>query len=287
MTPPVRPERAPEPTNPLLRLLRQAKNAERDVVNGLGDVAVDVARAPVDLVRLIGNTVFADPSEAEASNPLMQAGRMSRMGNAPGTQMRVTGGPTPQAKAGAAVLGLLKAPVQMAQTAVAPDTPLRERVHQGVNLAALAAGAYKGAQGLSRAAAVGDEIGALGPRGGSLTNDAVRQWAEEVRARHGLDAFDVWPTREGDLKLNMIKVARDARGQGVGSKAVQDLVDYADANGKRVVLTPAVRDEAVGTTSRARLVSFYKRFGFKENKGRTRDFAISDGMVRDPQSPPR
>ena len=36
----------------------------------------------------------------------------------------------------------------------------------------------------------------------------------------------------------------------------------------------------------SRLKDFYKQFGFVENKGRNKDFTISDSMYRLPQTPP-
>jgi GNAT superfamily N-acetyltransferase len=73
------------------------------------------------------------------------------------------------------------------------------------------------------------------------------------------------------------------RSQGVGTKAMEELIAYADQLGKRITLSPGLPDDAQGTTSRSRLVKFYKRFGFKENKGRNRDFSTRDGMIREPK----
>lgn len=126
-----------------------------------------------------------------------------------------------------------------------------------------------------------DEARRYGQGGSGLTSDDVRAWAAEVEERLDLKSFDVWLSR-GDLKLNMLIVNRDAQSNGVGSQAMQELTAYADANGKRVILSPAQPDDRHGTTSRARLVKFYKRFGFVENKGRNKDFAISEGMYREP-----
>ena len=36
-------------------------------------------------------------------------------------------------------------------------------------------------------------------------------------------------------------------------------------------------------TSQARLKKFYKKFGFVENKGRNKDFEISELMYREPK----
>ena len=50
-----------------------------------------------------------------------------------------------------------------------------------------------------------------------------------------------------------------------------------------MLLTPGTTDRHNGTTSQARLKRFYKRFGFQENSGRRRDFAISSTMIREPR----
>ena len=89
----------------------------------------------------------------------------------------------------------------------------------------------------------------------------------------------------GDIELNMIAVDKAAQKQGVGSAVMQDITDFADGAGKRVVLTTGVKDPDFGTTSAARLKRFYKRFGFVENKGRNKDFAIKGNLLRNPQEP--
>jgi predicted GNAT family acetyltransferase len=89
------------------------------------------------------------------------------------------------------------------------------------------------------------------------------------------------------IKLDDIVVPTAERGKGVGSDFMQELTDYADQQGKRLDLTPAVKNAEHGTTSRSRLVDFYKRFGFVENKGRNKDFRLSGGgMYRQPAALP-
>ena len=84
----------------------------------------------------------------------------------------------------------------------------------------------------------------------------------------------------GDITLSRIIVPKEARGTGTGTKAMQLLTDFADATGKRIVLTPS---KDFGASSVPRLVKFYKRSGFVENKGRNRDFTTREAMIRDPQ----
>jgi len=87
-----------------------------------------------------------------------------------------------------------------------------------------------------------------------------------------------------DLTLHLIAVPKVSRGEGVGTRIMQALVDHADERGMRMRLTPALRDAKWGTTSRTRLVKFYKRFGFVENKGRHKDFTIGAAeMYREPK----
>ena len=115
----------------------------------------------------------------------------------------------------------------------------------------------------------------------------LQSFAARLKAKHeGVE--DLWIYSLGDsnpntIKLDSIRVAKDARKSGVGSAVMQEITDYADERRLRVVLTPGQRDDGHGTTSRGRLVRFYKRFGFKENKGRNKDFTISAGMIREPQ----
>ena len=80
------------------------------------------------------------------------------------------------------------------------------------------------------------------------------------------------------ITLSKIVVPKEERGQGIGTSAMQSLIDYADATGKRIALSPS--SDFGG--SKARLVDFYKRFGFSPNKGRTKDFSISESMIREP-----
>ena len=110
----------------------------------------------------------------------------------------------------------------------------------------------------------------------------VSEFEQYITDKYDLKAFHVFE-RPKDIVLNMLEVPKADRRTGVGSAVMQELVDYADSEGKMITLTPGLRDDRHGTTSRGRLVKFYKRFGFVENKGRNKDFAISDGMYRLPK----
>ena len=84
--------------------------------------------------------------------------------------------------------------------------------------------------------------------------------------------------------LDTLIVPKGQRKQGIGTAVMQDLIGYADSIGKRLELSPGIKDSYHGTTSRRRLINFYKRFGFLENKGRNKDYSTSKGMYREPQA---
>jgi len=110
-------------------------------------------------------------------------------------------------------------------------------------------------------------------------------FASELKAKHGLKQLWLYyDSRHNVIDLSAITVDKADQKQGAGTGAMHDLTDFADQRELAIVLVPGVKDTGHGTTSRSRLVKFYKRFGFRENKGRSMDFAIGGGkMIRDPQ----
>jgi hypothetical protein len=113
--------------------------------------------------------------------------------------------------------------------------------------------------------------------------ESATSFGDRIQSQLGLKSFAVFE-RGDDLVLDSLIVGKDKQGQGLGSKAMRMLTDYADEHGKRIILTPGLQDKIQGTTSRGRLVRFYKQFGFKESKGRNIDYALGAGkMYREPK----
>ena len=81
------------------------------------------------------------------------------------------------------------------------------------------------------------------------------------------------------VMLSQVIVPKELRNQGIGSKYMRELIDYADSVGKRVELSPS----ADFGGNKNKLKEFYSRFGFVENKGRNKDFEISESMYRPSQ----
>ncbi len=84
--------------------------------------------------------------------------------------------------------------------------------------------------------------------------------------------LEVWDN--GDcLELGKIIIPKENRKDGIGSKVMQKVIDYADSVGKDIRLTPSTD---FGATSTSRLKRFYSNFGFVKNK----DYEFKDSMVR-------
>lgn len=115
--------------------------------------------------------------------------------------------------------------------------------------------------------------------------DDIQQFAQQVKEKFGLSKFDLDLDNQGNIELVMIEVPRDSRKEGAGSGAMKALTSYADRTGRLVWLSVADRDSRTGTTSRNRLMKFYRQFGFVPNKGRYKRFDLSlyANMYRDPK----
>lgn len=114
--------------------------------------------------------------------------------------------------------------------------------------------------------------------------ESTRDFSRKLEAELGLHTFYAYD-RGDDIVLDTIIVGKEHQGQGLGTRAMNALLNYADRSGKRIILTPGTVDDGHGTTSRSRLVKFYKRFGFVESKGRNIDYEIGAGkMYRYPLS---
>ena len=89
-------------------------------------------------------------------------------------------------------------------------------------------------------------------------------------------------THETDIILDSIIIPKDKQKEGIGTDIMNQLIKIADKNNQRILVSPGQKDDRHGTTSQSRLIKFYKRFGFKLNKGRNIDFTISQLMFRNP-----
>lgn len=107
-----------------------------------------------------------------------------------------------------------------------------------------------------------------------LDKDEISINNEELMDEYGLS--DVTLSKSGN-HVTLSKVVVEDKGKGNGTRFMEDLTNNADNNGWILALTP---DTSFGGSSVARLKKFYKRFGFKDNKGRNTDFETRESMVR-------
>lgn len=79
--------------------------------------------------------------------------------------------------------------------------------------------------------------------------------------------------------VSLISVPKTERGKGTGGKIMRELLEIADRNGDTVALTPS--GDFGGSVTK--LKQWYASLGFVFNKGRAKDYEISEGMYRLPR----
>ena len=112
----------------------------------------------------------------------------------------------------------------------------------------------------------------------------LKAFGDAIEAKTGARFYAALYRHKPDfvVKLYDIEVPKSQRKRGVGTAIMEAFVRFADERNYGLILEPARHGYEGGTTSRARLVRFYKRFGFVENKGRHKDFTLPPGMLRWP-----
>lgn len=109
----------------------------------------------------------------------------------------------------------------------------------------------------------------------NLIENFSKKWKDS-----GVDNFVSHRKSYNQIYLSHVKVPVDHQRRGVGSLFMRDLTQHADHIGASIVLTPSSDFGA----SKSRLIKFYKNHGFVENKGRNKDYTISETMYRKPAS---
>jgi len=104
------------------------------------------------------------------------------------------------------------------------------------------------------------------------------EFEKQMEEKYGI-VLDLLDYKGGVLQLSKIIVSKKDRNSGIGKKAMQEIVDYADKVGKKITLTPSTD---FGATSVNRLKAFYKGFGFVENIGKNKDYSTKETMYRQP-----
>ena len=107
---------------------------------------------------------------------------------------------------------------------------------------------------------------------------------DQIVSKHeklGLDIY-VYDNGKGTITLGNLRVPKENRKEGMGSNFMKDICNYADRTKKDIELN--LEEKTPGeTTSKNRLIDFYKRFGFVRNFGKTKDYSRSCQMYRSPK----
>ncbi|QGA43610.1 GNAT family N-acetyltransferase [Acinetobacter nosocomialis] len=107
---------------------------------------------------------------------------------------------------------------------------------------------------------------------------SVDDFVKSIKKQYGIELGLKGSPSSNVLSLHKIVVPEAMRNQGTGTNAMQDIIKYADSQNKTIALTPS----SDFGSNKKRLTDFYKKLGFVENKGRNKDYEISESMYRAP-----
>jgi GNAT superfamily N-acetyltransferase len=124
----------------------------------------------------------------------------------------------------------------------------------------------------------------LKPRAGKLTSAKVQRFEAYIRKRHEGVFFELMVTRSRlvESAIELIWIIVKHRKQGVGTAIMRELCEFADRHAAEIRLTPASKGDYAATTSRARLIRFYKRFDFVLDKHKPGGIAGIPVLIRKP-----
>jgi GNAT superfamily N-acetyltransferase len=117
-----------------------------------------------------------------------------------------------------------------------------------------------------------------------LTPAKVQKFEAHIKKSHEGVVFDLMVTHNLRLGrfLELIWIIVHDRKRGIGTAIMHELCEFADRHAVEIRLTPASRGDNAATTSRARLLRFYRRFGFVKDGGRMVEFTTIPLLVRKP-----
>jgi hypothetical protein len=137
-----------------------------------------------------------------------------------------------------------------------------------------------------RARGAGDNASSrpLQPMSEKLSAAKVQRFEAHIKKNYDGVFFELMITRNLLVKqvLELTWIIVQDRKQGVGTAIMRELCEFADRHAAEITLKPASRNDYAATTSRGRLIRFYKRFGFAKDKGKPDHFVFITTMSRKP-----
>jgi len=117
-----------------------------------------------------------------------------------------------------------------------------------------------------------------------LNATKVREFQSHINESYKGVFFELMATHSlllaNAIELTWIIVQN--RKKGIGTAIMRELCEFADRHAAEIRLTPASKGECAATTSRARLIRFYKRFGFMIDKRKLGEIADIPALIRQP-----
>ena len=103
--------------------------------------------------------------------------------------------------------------------------------------------------------------------------------AIKAKYKNQTDQLNIFENKDNTISINNLVVKQNLRNKGIGQSILNDIMDYADKTNKTITLTPTSE-----YLTKNKLINWYKRNGFVENKGKNTDFSISDTMYKLPEN---
>jgi len=102
----------------------------------------------------------------------------------------------------------------------------------------------------------------------SVDQTPIQTLVAQLKATYpGLELYVSQTVR--DVHVHEIKVPKEQRDGGIGTKVMQAIQQYAQTLGLPVTLSPQPEPK-----QKARLLKFYKNLGFYNNQGRRKDYSL-------------
>jgi len=117
-----------------------------------------------------------------------------------------------------------------------------------------------------------------------LTAARVQRFESHIKRSHEGVVFELMVTHDHLLgkAVELIWIIVQDRKKGVGTAIMRQLCEFADRHAAEIRLKPASKSDYVATTSRARLVRFYKRFDFVIDKRKAGEITGIPVLTRKP-----
>jgi hypothetical protein len=122
------------------------------------------------------------------------------------------------------------------------------------------------------------------PMSAKLTAAKVQKFEAYIRNNYESVFFELMITHNllvGNV-IELTWIIVQDRKQGVGTAIMRELCEFADRHAAEIKLTPASKGDNAATTSRARLIRFYKRFGFSIDKRKPGEITGIPALIRKP-----